>query len=136
MTGSGNKNGTVAELATKIAATAASATAATAIVAGIAPGSVETSATAGTTSAAAARSAVFTGTSLVDCQCPTVEFFSVERRNGSLGVRIGTHRDEGKPARTPGEFILHQHDFRNGAVLREHVLNGDLRRVERQIANI
>lgn len=103
-------------------ATIVAATTTAPVVAGIAPGSVETSATAAaatTTSAttATAGSAIFAGTGFVDCQRPTVEVFPVETRNDSLGIRVGPHRDEGKSARTPGEFILHQHDFRDGAVL-------------------
>lgn len=120
---------------TKIAAaTAASAAAAAAatVIARIAARSVETS----PTSSSAAGRTIFARACLVDRERAPVEIFSVKRLDCGLSFGVRTHRDKCEPARAACEFILHQHDFRNGTALREHVLNGNLGRVERKVADV
>lgn len=109
----------------------ATTTATAAVIAEVTARSVETS-----SAATATWRTILTGTSFVDREGTTIEFFSVKCLDGGLCFRIRAHRHEGEAARATGEFILHQHDFRNGAALGEQVLNGDLRRVEREISDI
>jgi hypothetical protein len=53
-----------------------------------------------------------------------------------LSFLVRRHSDEGEATRAACEFVLHQHDFGDRAALREQVLNGNLGRVERQVADI
>lgn len=118
---------------TTTAAASASATTAAAVIAEIPARAVESAAAAATTTA---RRTVFAGTCFVDGQRAAVKFLAVKSCHSSLCLGVRAHRDEGEAAGAAGEFVLHQHDFRNGAALREQVLDGDLGRVERQIADI
>lgn len=84
----------------------------------------------------AAWRAVFAGTGLIDSQGTTVKFLAVKLIDCRLSFLVGGHGYEGESARAACEFVLHQHDFGYRATLREQVLNGNLGRVERQVADI
>ena len=97
------------EIAASTAATSASAeitasaSATTTASAEVATGSTEAATTAGRT--------VLAGTRLVDGKRTAVEFLAVHLLNRGLRLGITAHRDKRETARTPGEFVLHQHHF-------------------------
>lgn len=82
------------------------------------------------------RTTIFAGTRFIHGQRATLERFAMKHLDGTLGFFGSGHRDEGKPAGFAGHAILHQRDFGDGAGLGKELLEINLQRLKREIADV
>ena len=126
--------------ATVAPATTAAATAVTATTASATVAATATTVTAAATPAAATTTATrrpcLTRPGFVHGQRTTFDGLPIELCNGSLSIRLRTHRDKGEATRLAGEFVLHERNFRDRSGLRKKLLQFVFRRIEGKIAYV